>query len=68
MSVTKLLSIQAAAELLSISPWTVRAYVRQGKLRAVRIGRRVLLQEEEIQRLITSGLNNPQAQMRVDHV
>ena len=49
---TKLLSIEAAAELLSISKWTVRSYVRAGKLRPVRIGRRVLLAEAELEQFI----------------
>jgi excisionase family DNA binding protein len=52
---TKLLSIEAAAEVLSISKWTVRSYVRTGKLRPVRIGRRVLLAEAELERLIAES-------------
>ena len=42
---TALLDLKEAGRLLSISPWTVRAYVRAGKLNPVRIGRRVLLEE-----------------------
>jgi excisionase family DNA binding protein len=52
---TKLLSIKAAAELLSISPYTVRSYVRTGQLKPVRIGRRVLLAETELERLIAES-------------
>jgi excisionase family DNA binding protein len=62
--VTKLLSITAAAELLSISPWTVRAYIRTGKLTPVRIGRRVLLAEAELERLITESQDPPVATPR----
>jgi excisionase family DNA binding protein len=51
----RLLNIQAAAEMLSLSPWTVRAYIRSGKIRAVRIGRRVLLESEELRRLVNEG-------------
>lgn len=47
-----LLSVEAAAEVLSISPWTVRAYLRRGKRRAVRIGRRCLIEPEELRRFI----------------
>jgi excisionase family DNA binding protein len=54
----RLLDVQAAAELLSVSPWTIRAYIRNGKINAVRIGRRVLLENEELQRLINDGRNN----------
>jgi len=53
--VKKLLGIDAAAQVLSISKWTVRAYIREGKLRPVRLGRRVLLEEAELERFIASG-------------
>lgn len=48
-------SIQEAAGLLGISPWTVRAYVKAGKLHAVRLGRRVLVEESELERLVENG-------------
>ena len=63
---TKLLSINAAAESLSISPWTVRAYIRTRKLRPVRIGRRILLTEAELERLITACQDPPLATPRND--
>jgi excisionase family DNA binding protein len=49
-------SIDEAAGLLGISPWTVRAYVREGKLKPVRLGRRVLLPEEELERLVAENV------------
>ena len=45
-------SVEETAELLGISPWTVRSYIRDGKLRPVRLGRRVLLREDELERLV----------------
>ncbi len=48
-------SIEQTAEVLALSPWTVRAYVRQGKIHAVRLGRRVLIEQSEIQRVIENG-------------
>jgi len=48
-------SIEEAAETLALSPWTVRAYVRQGRIRPVRIGRRVLIELSEIRRVIEEG-------------
>jgi excisionase family DNA binding protein len=48
-------SVRQTAELCGISPWTVRSYIRQGKLRPVRIGRRVLIDEAEIERFISAG-------------
>jgi excisionase family DNA binding protein len=49
------LSVNEAAHALSLSPWTVRAYIAAGRLKAVRIGRRVLVEPSELQRIIESG-------------
>jgi excisionase family DNA binding protein len=48
-------SVDEAAGLLGISPWTVRAWIREGRLRPVRLGRRVLLSEAELERLVTES-------------
>jgi excisionase family DNA binding protein len=48
----QLFDVNSAARLLSISPWTVRSYIHQGKLRPVRLGRRVLLEEAELERFV----------------
>ena len=45
-------SVEKAAELLGLSPWTLRAYIRDGRLRPVRLGRRVLLEESELERFV----------------
>jgi excisionase family DNA binding protein len=58
-------SIEQAAGLLGISPWTVRSFVRSGKLKPVRLGRRVLLAEDELERLIAQGQKPEQAQMEI---
>ncbi len=50
-------SVEEAARLLGISKWTVRGYIRDGKLRPVRLGRRVLLSEEELERLVAQSQN-----------
>ncbi len=50
-----LLSIERAAQVLGISPWTVRRYIATNKIRPVRIGRRVLLEQQEIQRIVENG-------------
>ncbi len=51
----QLYDVQVAAKILSISPWTVRAAIRSGRLRPVRIGRRVLLEESELERFVAEG-------------
>jgi excisionase family DNA binding protein len=47
-----LISVEQAAGLLGLSIWTVRGYIRDAKLRPVRIGRRVLLEESELERFV----------------
>lgn len=48
-------SVEEAAGLLGISPWTVRSYIRDRKLKPVRLGRRVLVEEAELERFVESG-------------
>ena len=50
-----LVGVPAAAEALGLSPWTIRKYIRRGQIHAVRIGRRVLIEPSELQRLIDEG-------------
>ena len=47
-----LLSVEAAAELLSLSRWTIRVYEREKKIPSVRIGRRVLFRPEDLERFV----------------
>ena len=49
------LGLRQAAEAVGLSHWTLRAYVRQGKIRAVRIGRRLLIEPSELTRLVEAG-------------
>lgn len=54
-------SIESAARILSLSPWTIRAYIRKGKIQPVRIGRRILVQESELRRIVEQGRTDPTA-------
>jgi excisionase family DNA binding protein len=47
-----LVNINEAAELLGLSSWTVRKLIASHRLSAIRINRRVLLQPEELRRII----------------
>lgn len=51
----QLYDVNDAARQLAVSPWTVRAWIRQGKLRPVRIGRLVRLDEDELSRFVASN-------------
>jgi len=52
MPLSLAISIKDAALALSISPWTLRKYVSRGIIPCVRIGRRVLIEPDEIEALI----------------
>ena len=47
-----LLGIEEAATKLGISQWTLRYFVRLKKIASIKIGRRVLIEEAELQRFL----------------
>jgi excisionase family DNA binding protein len=51
----KLLDVKEAGEVLGVSPWTVRAFIRDGKLRPIRVGRLVRLEERELEQFILAA-------------
>lgn len=51
-SIPRLLPLAEVAETLCVSPHTVRAWVRQGKLRPLRLCRRLLFHPDEIARFV----------------
>ncbi len=53
--VPQLLTLIVLARMLGVSPHTVRSWVRQGKLRPVRICRRLLFHPDEVARFIAEG-------------
>jgi excisionase family DNA binding protein len=48
-------SVRETAALLGVHPLTVRQAIARGELRALRLGRRVLVPESELQRLLGPG-------------
>jgi hypothetical protein len=46
----------AAQQLGGVSIWTLRKHFARGNLRVVRVGRRVLVSSEEIERIRQEGL------------
>jgi excisionase family DNA binding protein len=54
-SVPQLLTLLAVAKALCVSPHTVRAWVRQRRLKPVRICRRLLFSAEEITRFLAGA-------------
>jgi len=51
----RLISIENAAKDLSLSPWTIRKMLADKRLDYVKLGRRVLIEQATIERLIEAG-------------
>ena len=62
MQKVQLYDVKEAAEKLAISPWTVRAYIRAGKLRPIRVGRLVRLDEPELEKFVAAAKAGPSTQ------
>lgn len=53
----QLFSVEDAATVLGgISPWTLRKHIQYGNLKVTRIGKRVFLDAEELERIRRDGL------------
>ncbi len=59
--IPRLLTLLEVADLLRLSPHTIRAMVRQNRLRPVRICRRLLFDPADVQRLIAKSITDSEA-------
>ena len=50
-----LIGLKIAAQRLGVSEFTVRRRVKEGLVRSVRLGRRLLISESEVDRVIREG-------------
>jgi len=54
-NVPQLLTLLAVAKALCVSPHTVRSWVRKGRLRPVRLCRRLLFDPDEVARFVAEA-------------
>jgi excisionase family DNA binding protein len=54
-TVPQLLTLIAVAKALCVSPHTVRSWVRRGRLRPIRLCRRVLFHPDEVARFLAEA-------------
>jgi excisionase family DNA binding protein len=52
---SEILTAKEAGEMLKVSDQTIRAMIRQGKIKAIKIGRAWRIKREEIERIIEKG-------------
>jgi excisionase family DNA binding protein len=51
----KFFTIQETAEALRVTPQTVRAYIKRGKLKGQRIGRPILITENNLREFLQAN-------------
>jgi excisionase family DNA binding protein len=49
------LTIDVLADRLGVSPWTVRTWLRQGRVPFFKVGRRILVKETDIESLLAQN-------------
>lgn len=59
MSTERLLTLLEVADLLRVSPHTIRAWVRKDRLRSVRICRRLLFAPNAVAQFVAAGASLP---------
>ncbi len=62
--VGNLLTVQQAAERLGVSFWTVYRLARSGQLASIRLGRRRLFAEEDLEKLIRATRDDRDTSVR----
>jgi excisionase family DNA binding protein len=51
----RLLSIEAGADRIGVSTFTVRRLMKAGAIKFVRVGRRILIPQAEVERIVADG-------------
>lgn len=55
VNIMKLYDLKEVAQMLGVSYLTVYNYVRQGKIKSVRVGRFLRVTQEEVERIMKEG-------------
>ena len=51
--------MEAAKRLGGISRWTIHAWLSQGKLQRTKVGRRTMIRESELEKIVHDGGKSP---------
>ena len=63
--VENLLSVKEAAKQLGISKYTVEAWLSKKKMQRTKVGRRTMIRESELEKVIVDGGQSPAPSWRV---
>jgi len=53
---TKTYTLQEIAEILKISEITIYRYIKKGKIKAIKIGKKWRIKSEELERILKDGI------------
>lgn len=54
-TVRRAFTVQEVADQLGVSHWTVRNAIQRGEIRTFRVGAKLLINREELERLVNAG-------------
>jgi excisionase family DNA binding protein len=66
VEIERLYTVVEAAGVLRVSPWTVRAWLAEGRLRRKKLGSRVVITASQLQEVIDQGLKLPKTRVRTE--
>ena len=55
-------TIKEITGILKMDPSNIRKYLRQGKIKGVKIGKKWLITEEELKRVLREGVREPEGE------
>jgi excisionase family DNA binding protein len=53
--ITRTATVETVADRLGVSPWTVRSWIRQGRIPFAKVGKRVLVRVDDIEALLAQN-------------
>ncbi|WP_319642653.1 helix-turn-helix domain-containing protein [Methanovulcanius yangii] len=56
MVLKEIYTVDEIAEILSITPMTVRRYINEGKIKAIKIARSWRIRRDELERIMEEGV------------
>src|SRR4051812_27621170 len=60
MVIESLYTVTEAAEILRVSPWTVRSWLAKGRIQRKKLGSRVVITDTQLREVIERGLSLPE--------
>lgn len=57
VNIDRMFSVESAAKLLAVSPWTIRKWICEGRISSCKLGSRRVIPQSEINRFIAKSID-----------